>query len=417
MRIFVASWFFPPNTSAEGIVTYKLLKNSKHQYDVCCSRSKSWSYERKSELIANNINTYAVKCEKITEWVDECVKIFIELNEKYHYKYIMTRSMPPESILIGKKIKKIIPTIKWIASFGDPIYRNPYELEKNIEEDYILKKIGLNRFFIYHPFWLRYLLALLPVPKFKVFGKLYSIEKKAMKEADIIIVPSKKQLQYLLENFMYKKYTEKCHVIPHTYDLDMFGKEEKNENSKIIITYIGYLDKKRIPIDLFRALQLIKRENNEIFSNVILKFVGNIDSKVEPIIDSMGLGSILEIEDAVSYQDSLKIMKNSDYLLHIDAHFDFLKTGSIFFASKISDYIGSGKRILALTDRNSEAASIMKICNGIILERGNVRQIYEKFKWILETYKKEDSQVKEVTCIFSAKYVAKYFDQLLITER
>ena len=33
-RILVISWYFPPINSSEGLVTYKLLKNSKYQYDV-----------------------------------------------------------------------------------------------------------------------------------------------------------------------------------------------------------------------------------------------------------------------------------------------------------------------------------------------------------------------------------------------
>ena len=45
MNIFVASWFFPPATSSEGIVTYKLLRNSQHQYDVCSSTSRQWGYK------------------------------------------------------------------------------------------------------------------------------------------------------------------------------------------------------------------------------------------------------------------------------------------------------------------------------------------------------------------------------------
>ena len=44
-RILVISWYFPPINSSEGLVTYKLLKNSKYQYDVCMQDSNdSWSY-------------------------------------------------------------------------------------------------------------------------------------------------------------------------------------------------------------------------------------------------------------------------------------------------------------------------------------------------------------------------------------
>ena len=34
MRGLVISWFYPPTNSSEGLVTYKLLKNSSFNYDV-----------------------------------------------------------------------------------------------------------------------------------------------------------------------------------------------------------------------------------------------------------------------------------------------------------------------------------------------------------------------------------------------
>ena len=38
-KILVISWFYPPINSSEGLVTYKLLRNSKLQYDVCMQES------------------------------------------------------------------------------------------------------------------------------------------------------------------------------------------------------------------------------------------------------------------------------------------------------------------------------------------------------------------------------------------
>ena len=33
-RILVISWFYPPINSSEGLVTFKLLNNSRYEYDV-----------------------------------------------------------------------------------------------------------------------------------------------------------------------------------------------------------------------------------------------------------------------------------------------------------------------------------------------------------------------------------------------
>ena len=69
MRFFVASWFFPPSTSSEGIVTYKLFRNSQHEYDVCSSQSTLWSYQHKLEISANNIKVFPVDTNELETWV------------------------------------------------------------------------------------------------------------------------------------------------------------------------------------------------------------------------------------------------------------------------------------------------------------------------------------------------------------
>ena len=74
MKIFVAAWFFPPATSSEGIVTYKLLRNSKNEYDVFSSKSKLWGY--KATMTTNgepNITVYSIQTDDIDEWVEWCV--------------------------------------------------------------------------------------------------------------------------------------------------------------------------------------------------------------------------------------------------------------------------------------------------------------------------------------------------------
>ena len=50
-KILVISRFYPPINSSEGLVTYKRLRNSKLQYDVCMQESNaSWSYGNKEYL-------------------------------------------------------------------------------------------------------------------------------------------------------------------------------------------------------------------------------------------------------------------------------------------------------------------------------------------------------------------------------
>ena len=129
-KILVISWFYPPVNSSEGIVTYKLLNNSKYEYDVFTQKnSTSWSYGNKDYLKNNkNVNCIFSDSNTLKQWKTEAVEYFKKNMDKYDV--VMTRSMPPESHEVGIMLKKIKPSIKWIASFGDPIANNPFVLKE-----------------------------------------------------------------------------------------------------------------------------------------------------------------------------------------------------------------------------------------------------------------------------------------------
>ena len=128
-KILVISWYFPPINSSEGLVTYKLLKNSKYQYDVCMQDSNdSWSYGKNEQLPeCGNVKKICLQGESLDTWKSAAVEYFRK--HQNEYDIVMTRSMPPESHEIGLEIKKMKPGITWIASFGDPIANNPFVLK------------------------------------------------------------------------------------------------------------------------------------------------------------------------------------------------------------------------------------------------------------------------------------------------
>lgn len=127
-RIFVISWFYPPINSSEATLTAKQLKYSRYSYDVFTQgRSEAWSYGNGSEIPGcENQRRIEAKSADLKSWADEAVRYFAAHREEY--ELIMTRSMPPECHLAGLRIKKRFPEIRWIASFGDPVSRNPYEI-------------------------------------------------------------------------------------------------------------------------------------------------------------------------------------------------------------------------------------------------------------------------------------------------
>ena len=91
MKIFVVSWFYPPVTTSEAFVTYKLLSNSKNEYYLCSASSSRWSYNSKSELESDNIKHYTIDTDDFDEFNERTVELYKKLSKKIKLDAIITR--------------------------------------------------------------------------------------------------------------------------------------------------------------------------------------------------------------------------------------------------------------------------------------------------------------------------------------
>lgn len=361
MKIFVVSWFYPPVTTSEALVTYKLLSNSRHEYYLCSASSNKWSYTKKSNLKSNNVTQFIIETEDFDEFIEKSYKKYIELSKNIKFDAIMTRSMPPESQKVGLMIKKINPIIPWIVSLADPIGNNPYETTTLI----LSNKIKLIRnFYINAPhFFLKYICKYARNQYTKNLSYLYKFEQTVVKKSDIVIVPTVEQGKFIMhENDVYEK---KCVVIPHSFDKKLYPNKKEKENDKYVFSFIGHSDQLRSVEPLVKSIKVIKDYNPEFLNKIKIRLVGNIPSNIKNMVYVFFLQDIISIEEPVNYEESLNIMQNSDCLIHIDAYFNILDNGSIFFAAKIADYLGAGKPILGITNSLCPAGKIITETGGV----------------------------------------------------
>lgn len=393
-KILVITWFYPPVNSSEGLVTYKLLNNSKYEYDVFTQKnSASWSYGNKDNLENNkNIDCIFAKSNNLKDWKKEAIKYFKENKNKYDV--VMTRSMPPESHEIGIKIKKIKPSIKWIASFGDPIANNPYVS--------LTKKIDHTRF----------LIRVKRFPKTLARNMLRKyvtenpIENKTIKYSDMIIFNSIEQQKYMLGN---KK--KESIVLAHSYYDKLYPKNVKKFDDKIHITYIGHLDKIRTPKLLLEAVRELKQADTNLFEKLEVDFYGNLCTDDKLYIFNNELYDVIKYKKQVGYLESLKIMKESNFLLHVDANLSLVNNENIFFAAKLADYIGSGTPIIGITMLDGASANILRDINGLVLtySKSDIKNYLRKI--IYENYSFDLN--KDACLEYSAKKVAEKFDDMV----
>lgn len=417
-RILVISWFFPPVNSSEGLVTYKLLNNSKLQYDVYTQNSNnSWAYKMSDDIkINDNINRIYSDANSLDNFKLSAINFF-EKN-KDNYDIIMTRSMPEVDHEIGLEIKNIKKDIIWIASFGDPIAYNPFTIKSlNLKNPYSInnryeRSMGFRE--IFSP--KRILRSLLfnhrsKKVKEQFINKNVELQRNILNNCDYVIYNSVNQKDYMLSFYKNKdELDKKTIILPHSFDSKLYH-NFNNKNNKIVFTYIGHLDKIRTPFLLFHAI----KELNELYPNlsdlVEFNFYGNLSDQDKLYLINNYLLDIVHIKRNVTYLESLDIMSKSDWLLHIDANISDILSSNMFFAAKLADYLGARKKIMSITMLDGVSADILRKNDALVMSHSKEEIknylyliIFEKFNVVMN-----DETFKE----FDATYVASKFDELI----
>ena len=373
-HIFVASWFFPPNSSSEGFVTWKLLRNSAHEYDVVCSTSHKWGYSGTMQVSEPNINIHPVETDDLRVWVSKAIEMFEALYIERKYDAVMTRSMPPEAVEVGREIKRRHPEVKWIASFGDPIANNPYSMA-GIEGNDTLPQQDVRGFLEdmaltcdrWRRDWREY-----PDASIRYEAGMRVLQDTALDDADMILCPVQEQMEYMISGRAQKK---PFFVVPHTYDESLYPDECSEEcpalpADRVKLVYLGYSDARRSLLPVVRALRDLQRHYPQLAAKICLHVFGNYPHDLSDYANSYQMPrELVMFHENCSYAQSLAVMKHADWLLHVDAFFGKLQTGgSIFLAGKLADYLGAGKPVLAMTGNGSPAFHVVKNYGGIVCQ-------------------------------------------------
>lgn len=415
-KILVISWFYPPINSSEGLVTYKLLRNSKLQYDVCMQESNaSWSYGKNEKLPeAVNVTRIPVAADDLEVWKEAAVEYFRKNKEKYDI--VMTRSMPPESHMIGLKIKEIKPEIIWIASFGDPIANNPFVLkDMNTLSPYSHKfrRMGIRelispKLILKNALWKKR-----TNDSLEPFRREQKLEEDILRQCDYVILNNKYQEAYMLGSYD-ESIKSKALVLPHSYDSTLYPETtgETKVNKKIRMVYIGHLNDIRTPHLLFEAVNQLKEMKPDLDDRLEIQLYGNMSDKEKVYLLDNELLDVVQIKKPVDYRTSLAIMKESDWLIHIDANLSGVLDENIFFAAKLTDYIGAGKPIFGITMFDGAGADVIRDVNGLTVSytADEIRNYLYLIVYKNYTIQMESGKNKEQ---YNAVNVAARFDEFV----
>jgi glycosyltransferase involved in cell wall biosynthesis len=252
-------------------------------------------------------------------WNKHAFKKAYELIKKDNIKHIITTSPPHSTQLIGLKLKKRFPEIKWMADLRDPwtdIYY--YDL---FYPSFITRRIDLG------------------------------YEKEVLEHADIITTVGPSLGKYFESKV--PDVAEKIKIVHNGYDAGDFENLKASTPEKFTISYTGSISES-YPVEGFiKAIVEVIEKGQKL----LLKFTGHISGALKSrFISAIGTENL----EFIPYSDHKTVvgqMLSSSMQLLVLAKDPQNKS---FLPGKLFEYIASGKPVLCLGPVDGDTSEILE---------------------------------------------------------
>lgn len=282
-------------------------------------------------------------------WVVRAVRRFLKWQQQTGYEpdLVVTFGFPMSDHFFGLDYKRRTRA-PWIAHFSDPWVNNPYR-------HYNRPTAWLNK----------------------------RLERRIISEADGVIFTSPETLDLVMQKYP-DSWREKAFYLPHCYDREVYDESLKPPEDGYVLRSIGTLYGDRSPEPLLKAIERIARENPSLLKGVSVEFVGFVDGALDIVNKYPTARRITKFVGMAAHTEALRLMQTSHCLLVIDAPAEL----SVFFPSKLVEYIGSKRFIFALSPRGT-TSRVVKEAGGMIADPSNSDQVFDSLSKILQHRPKE----------------------------
>ena len=311
-------------------------------------------------------------------WVKFAYHEACRIIEEEQIDTIMISSPPHSSQLIGLKLKKKYPTIKWVADLRDPW-----------TDIYYYKEMMHTRM---------------------AKGKDARYERDVLNQADAILMVSND----IKRSFIAKSSNQnesKFHVIPNGFDEDDFGGVVADELGKFIVTYVGTIADVYKPQIFFEAMRNLIDKNQG--DKIIIRFVGSISPAISNVVDRLGLIDHCEFISHVSHDEAIKYMMHSTLLLLVIPE---VENNKGILTGKLFEYLNTRKPIIGLGPEDGDAAAIINECNaGKMFDRTNKMKLETYIESLYQSWKNKALSLNKSTAVdqFSRKEQARFLSEII----
>jgi glycosyltransferase involved in cell wall biosynthesis len=343
MNVLLVSIACPPKGDPESLQVHKYLNELLGFEDINIS------------IVTSKNPTLFMDVDKELQLdMESCDQLIeVPIRESKYVNFVKRKIKPDWLNYPDSKVSFINGTtqvLKELKNVPDVIYSRSFPISSS------LLALDLKR--KYNCPWILHLSDPWILENDKSQSTVWNLEKEleCFETADIIGLTSKKTIAFYKTR--YPHLTDKFVFFPNVYSADQISTlPSVPERKKVVITYTGGLTALRNPETLLKALQSLHKKHTDLNERLEVRLVGPKDSYCEELIQKTNLSFVRNI-GLVSYSESLKEQASSDYLLLMDSNFN-KPILTMYFPSKILDYMSQFKPIIALTPAHSTSTEVI----------------------------------------------------------
>lgn len=401
MKILLVSIAFPPKRDPESVQVARYSKHLKRLADI------------NMEVITSANPTLFMETDPALLSYGEGIKLLAEIKivENKYLNFLIRKVNPAWLQFPDSKFSFWLQKKKAFLSITqkpDVLYSRSYPVSSTLLALAIKKQLNIP--WVLHlsdPWALASAHSLSPATRF--VGNARTWNKKKEEEcfmlADRICLTSKKTIQ--LYKHSYPQFSNKFVYMPNVFDDDLYKPNPHKFSEKLTFVYTGGFGEARTPAQLLKAIQLFwKKYQGKSNTKIEFLFTGEMTRANHDLFKQYAdIPAIVHL-GMLPYEEMLAFQQRADILINIDSDISD-PVQSVFFPSKLLDYMVAQRRVLAITNEHSTTYEVIQGVWGDCFNFTEVERLADHFFVVLDHFLKRDTSffyIGNLEQEFSAKY-------------